>query len=250
MRIREGGRGWAYAGVALGGVVSIAANVGHSYVPPVDAAIGWRPRVGAVAFAVVWPVFLFVAVEILARTKWKRGMRWVLLRFGGLIPVASVAAVVSYRHLSGLLAFYGEDPLTVAIGPLAVDGLMVMATSALIATGARHGAPAAATADTGQAPADVTADPVADSAPDTEADAAPPVSPNTKPTRAHVRRRPASADKVAKAAAKMPGATVAAIAAKAGVSESTARRHLPVPDAPMASPTPPPPAETTTLAAA
>jgi hypothetical protein len=51
---------------------------------------------------------------------------------------------VSYRHLSGLLAFYGEDGLTVAIGPLAVDGLMVMATGALIATGARR---AAATGD-------------------------------------------------------------------------------------------------------
>src|SRR5690606_65095 len=53
--------------------------------------------------------------------------------------VASVAAVVSYRHLSGLLSHYGEDPLTVAIGPLAVDGLMVVATGALLATGrARH----------------------------------------------------------------------------------------------------------------
>ena len=41
--------------------------------------------------------------------------------------------------------------------------------------------------------------------------------------------RPASAQRVAKAAAKMPGATVAQIAAKAGVSESTARRHLPAP---------------------
>ena len=70
----------------------------------------------------VWPVFLFVAIEILARTTWKPGARWIVLRFGGLIPVAAVAAVVSYRHLSGLLDFYGEDALTVAIGPLAVDG--------------------------------------------------------------------------------------------------------------------------------
>lgn len=42
-------------------------------------------------------------------------------------------------------------------------------------------------------------------------------------------RRPVSADKVARAAARSPDATVAQIAAKAGVSESTARRYLPTP---------------------
>ncbi len=36
--------------------------------------------------------------------------------------------------MSGLLAHYGEDGLIVAIGPLAVDGLMVMAAGALVAT--------------------------------------------------------------------------------------------------------------------
>jgi hypothetical protein len=49
--------------------------------------------------------------------------------------VALVAAFVSYRHLSGLLEHWSEDGATVAFGPLAVDGLMVMATGALIAIG-------------------------------------------------------------------------------------------------------------------
>src|SRR5205814_2135801 len=53
-------------------------------------------------------------------------------------PVALVAAFVSYRHLSGLLAHYGEEPLAAWTGPLAVDGLMVVATGALIATGRHH----------------------------------------------------------------------------------------------------------------
>jgi hypothetical protein len=35
---------------------------------------------------------------------------------------STATRMVSYRHLSGLLAFYGEDPLTVLIGPLAADG--------------------------------------------------------------------------------------------------------------------------------
>jgi hypothetical protein len=133
------GRGWAYTGAILGGAVSIAANVAHSYVPPAGVT-DWQPQTGAVVGAVFWPAALFVAVEILARTAWPIGARWLLARFAGLLPVALVAAVVSYRHLSGLLAFYGEDSLTATIGPLAVDGLMVMATGALIATAAHRNA--------------------------------------------------------------------------------------------------------------
>ncbi|HZN72694.1 MAG TPA: hypothetical protein VFC00_13580 [Micromonosporaceae bacterium] len=145
------GRGWAYLGITLGGVVSIAANVAHSYVPPPGAPIGWTPPAGAVVSAFFWPIFLFVALEILARTRWPHGWFWILLRIFGLLPVAIVAGVVSYRHLSGLLGFYGEDPLTATIGPLAVDGLMVVATGALIATGKHrttHTPHASATVDT------------------------------------------------------------------------------------------------------
>ena len=76
----------------------------------------------------------------------------------------------------------------------------------------------------------------------TPAPDAPPARVDATPavTKRVTRPRPkslTSAEKVARAAAKLPGATVAQIAAKAGVSESTARRYL-------ASPTGPQPAET------
>src|SRR5262245_24065423 len=131
---RTTGRGWAYAGATLGGAVSIAANVAHSYVPPADASGTWTPPAGAVVGAVFWPIALFFAIEILARTPWRAGLGWLAVRFAGLLPVALVAAVVSYRHLAGLLTYYREDSLAATIGPLAVDGLMVMATAALVAT--------------------------------------------------------------------------------------------------------------------
>ncbi|SCL14053.1 DUF2637 domain-containing protein [Micromonospora inyonensis] len=142
---RGAGRGWAYVGVVLGGVVSIAANVAHTYLPkpPPDAPAGWVPDPSwspsplAVALSVFWPVALFVAVEILTRIPWGDSVGSFIARVSGVLPVAVVAAVVSYRHLSGLLAHFGEDPLTVAIGPLAVDGLMVMASAALLVTGRR-----------------------------------------------------------------------------------------------------------------
>lgn len=129
------GRAWAYTGALLGASASVAANVAHSYVPPAGAAAGWAPHVGAVVGAVFWPVALMVALEILARTAWPGGWGWGALRWLGLGLVAAVAAVVSYLHMSGLLAYYGEHWLTVRFGPLAVDGLMVMAAGALIATG-------------------------------------------------------------------------------------------------------------------
>ena len=114
--------------------MSIAANVAHSFIPPTGAPTNWHPQPGAVVGAIVWPVFLFIAIEIMARTSWPTGLSWRALRWGGLLPVAAVAAFVSYRHLSGLLAFYGEDHLVTILGPIAVDGLMAMATGALLAT--------------------------------------------------------------------------------------------------------------------
>ena len=42
-RIKQPGRGWAYTGAILGGLVSIAANVAHSFLPPAHAC----PDVGA-----------------------------------------------------------------------------------------------------------------------------------------------------------------------------------------------------------
>src|SRR4051794_27693595 len=100
------GRRWAYLGAALGGTVSIAANIAHSYVPPAGVGVDWTPRADAVVGAVFWPVALFVATEILTRVAWPSGRRWQLVKWLGMLPVAAVAALVSYRHLSGLLGFY------------------------------------------------------------------------------------------------------------------------------------------------
>lgn len=129
-----GGRAWGYLGAVLGGLASIGANTAHSYLAPAGAHVGWRPPVGAVIGAQFWPVALCVALEILARTSWPPRKWWIVVRLLGLVPVAVVAATVSYEHLSGLLAHYGEDRLTVVIGPLAVDGLMVMSSAAILAT--------------------------------------------------------------------------------------------------------------------
>lgn len=125
------GRGWAYVGALLGGAASVAANVAHSYIGPDPSAL-------EVAFSVFWPAALFVCVEVLARVAFPKGFGYAALRFVGVSLVALVAAVVSYRHLSGLFAHYGEDPVAVTIGPLAVDGLLALCSAALILTGRKR----------------------------------------------------------------------------------------------------------------
>lgn len=96
----------------------------------------------------------------------------------------------------------------------------------------------AAVKQTDTPPAEVAAEPVSEATVTTAlppADAAP-----------HVKRaRPkalTSADKVTRAAAKLPAGTVPQIAAKAGVSERTVRRYLPAPTGPDAAETAPEPA--------
>jgi len=225
----------------LGGAVSIAANVAHSYVPPPGAAdpARWHPQTGAVVGAVFWPLALFVAVEILARTAWPAGRRWIAVRYLGLLPVALVAAGVSYRHLSGLLAFYHEDGLTSSIGPLAVDGLMVMATGALIATGARRPAPVPATVAV-LTPAETTQPP--DTATDRPADTIPDISPDTRRIPKRTSRRPSKPD-TATAARRLrerhPDMPTTDIARRLGVTDRTIRRHLNTPPSP-ANPSDPP----------
>jgi hypothetical protein len=225
------GRRWAYTGAILGGVASIAANVAHSFIPPEAASQDWTPEAGAVVGAIVWPVFLFVAVEIFARVLWPHGRPWKLLRWAGILPVAAVAALVSYRHLSGLLHHYGEEPIVTVLGPLAVDGLMVMATGALIATGHRTtepvSSPAGVAASDASAPTtvpshvDTLATPASSTdpaAPTEQADpvpattsalARPPVVPSPTQVAARITGRTATADasdRPVRSAARTPGA--------------------------------------------
>ncbi|GAA4625043.1 hypothetical protein GCM10023196_027670 [Actinoallomurus vinaceus] len=152
-RVAPQGRKSAWAAFLMGVVVSVAANVAHTWHPAAAtlktyAALhggstgGWHPELGAQLAAAFYPCALLLTIELLTRVKWPSGAAWAFARFGGTGVVAAVAAVVSYRHMAGLLAAYGEDALTARIGPLAVDGLMVVASFALLAI-ARDRTPAA-----------------------------------------------------------------------------------------------------------
>lgn len=99
---------------------------------------------------------LFLTVEIMSRVPWPAGRWWSLGRWVGAGTVALVAAVTSYSHMHGLLlSRYGEDRFIAAIQPASVDGLMIVASLALLALG-QHTTRAAETSSADTEPGEPT----------------------------------------------------------------------------------------------
>ncbi|MEU4421271.1 DUF2637 domain-containing protein [Actinoplanes sp. NPDC024001] len=234
--------GWGVRAVfALGIAASLAGNVLHAADNVISQAISaWSP------------VALLLAVELISRIPSRRGALSAV-RLGATAVIAGIAAWVSYWHMVGVATRYGEADSSAYLLPFSVDGLIVVASISLVEIGGRirtrtDAAEPAPVVESAPAAAEVTAS-EAPAAPVAVADSTPVPAVKKMPAK-RVTPRPASAEKVAKAAAKLPGATVAEIAAKAGVSVSTARRHLPARRVTDASPSAPVPAETPALIAA
>lgn len=153
----SGARRYAWAGFALGSLVSVAGNWLHAWLPATDHGPDWAPSLGSQIGAAVWPVALLVAVEVLSRTPWPGGKAWMLVRFGGAAVVALGSGVISYGHIHSVLTAWGYDRLGAGVGPLVIDGLMLISGFALLAMG--HAAP------TKQTDREAPAPPVAKRAP-------------------------------------------------------------------------------------
>ncbi|SCE71609.1 Protein of unknown function [Micromonospora haikouensis] len=242
--------GWGVRSVfALGIAASLAGNVLHAADNVISQAISaWSP------------VALLLAVELISRIPARRG-GLSAVRLGATAVIAGIAAWVSYWHMVGVAVRYGEADSSAYLLPFSVDGLIVVASISLVEIGGRIRAltettiEAEAVSEPAPAPVDlVESKPVYTNediwGPELPAAEPAPVLAVKKTPAKRVTPRPVSAEKVAKAAAKMPDAPVSEIAAKAGVSVSTARRHLAALRVTDASPSAPVPAETPALAAA
>lgn len=230
--------GWAVRAVfALGIAASLAGNVLHAESNVISQAISaWSP------------LALLLTVELISRIPTRRGAASIA-RMAATALIAGIAAWVSYWHMAGVAAEYGETGAAPYLLPLSVDGLIVVASVSLVEIGDRIRSLTAVEPVTRVAVPTPPA--VSEPAPEPVVADGPAETPVVKkPPVKRVTPRPASAVKVAKVAAKMPGAPVKEIAAKAGVSPSTVRRHLAALHAIDASPSAPVPAETPTLAAA
>jgi hypothetical protein len=131
--VPPGGRLVAWTGFIFGSVMSIAANVLHAWLPAGHEPAGWSPGIAPQVGAAVWPVGLMLAVEALSRIRWPKGLGWGVARFGGAGAVAVGSAIISYGHLRDLLLAWSYGPMAAAVGPLVLDGLMVVCGFALLA---------------------------------------------------------------------------------------------------------------------
>lgn len=126
---------WAVRGVlALGVAASVTANVLHAHPHPISQTIaGWPP------------IALLLAVELISRIPiHRRGLAAVRIIATALI--AGIAAWVSYWHMAGVAARYGETGAAAHLLPLSVDGLIVVASVCLVELGGQMAATAPAPA--------------------------------------------------------------------------------------------------------
>jgi hypothetical protein len=136
--LQKGAKMVAWLGFVFGSGISIAANVLYTWLPAPTQAPGWSPGLAPQIGAAVWPVALLISVEALSRVAWRPGWQWMLARYGGAGTVALGSGVISYGHLKGLLLAWGYGGLESSVGPLVIDGLMVISGFALLAMSPRQ----------------------------------------------------------------------------------------------------------------
>ncbi|MEU5565507.1 DUF2637 domain-containing protein [Micromonospora musae] len=154
---------WAVrATLVLGVAASVAANVLHARPNPISQIIAAWP-----------PLALLLTVEIISRVPHHR---WYLgaIRITAAAIIALIAAWVSYWHLVGVAARYGETGYGAAyLLPISVDGLVLVASVSLVEITARIRAASTAPAATAElSTASAAAAPTL-SAPDEDTVAAP-----------------------------------------------------------------------------
>ena len=203
--------GWGVRGVfTLGIAASLAGNVLHAADNPISKAISaWSP------------LALLLAVELISRVPARRGLAS-FARLAATAVIAGIAAWVSYWHMAGVAAHYGETGASPYLLPFSVDGLIVVASISLVEIGGRLRAfTEPETSPTAQpeptsAPAPALPEPRAETA---EA----PAAPVKRPARPKV----TTAERVARHLAKYPEATQEQVAARLKVSERTVQRYWP-----------------------
>jgi hypothetical protein len=125
----EVARRWAYVGILVGGLASIAGNVTSTVLTESGVHLAFR-----VPWAILWPVLVYIGIEVLTRTDWRKGWAHWGARLVLIGPVSMVAALVSYLHIHHLMRLSGEIGLAQAVGPLAIDGTLFGCTVVLLIT--------------------------------------------------------------------------------------------------------------------
>ncbi|MFG2038127.1 DUF2637 domain-containing protein [Dactylosporangium sp. NPDC048998] len=117
---------WAVrATLLLGVAASVAANILHANGNPISQTIAAWP-----------PLALLLTVELVSRVPVHR-RSLAILRVVATIAISGIAAWVSYWHMAGVAARYGETGASPYLLPFSVDGLIVVASICLVELGGR-----------------------------------------------------------------------------------------------------------------
>jgi hypothetical protein len=74
-----GGRAVAWTGFVFGSIMSVAANVLHTWLPAPHQQPGWSPGLAAQIGAAVWPIGL-LSTAVLSRARWPQGWHRAFVR--------------------------------------------------------------------------------------------------------------------------------------------------------------------------
>jgi hypothetical protein len=112
---------WAVrTALVLGVAASVAANVLHARQNPISQTIAAWP-----------PLALLLTVELISRVPVHR-RSLAVGRLAATALIAGIAAWVSYWHMAGVAARYGESGASPYLMPVSVDGLIVVASISLV----------------------------------------------------------------------------------------------------------------------
>ncbi|GLY98825.1 DUF2637 domain-containing protein [Actinoplanes sp. NBRC 103695] len=112
--------------LALGVAASVTANILHARPNPISQAIAAWP-----------PLALLITVELVTRIPvYRRALG--VVRVVATAAIAGIAAWVSYHHMVGVVARYGETGTVPYLLPLSVDGLIIVASVSLVELAGRR----------------------------------------------------------------------------------------------------------------
>jgi hypothetical protein len=122
----------AYVSLLVGAGLSVAGNLADTYRTR-GADVDNLDRVMAAG----WPILVLLAIEMFVSPRWSTARMFQVWRWLGCLAVGGMAMVVSWTHLHDLMASRGQLYLVSVLGPLAIDGMAIMATGLILSTRVR-----------------------------------------------------------------------------------------------------------------
>lgn len=122
----------AYVSLLVGAGLSVAGNLADTYRTR-GADVDTLDKVMAAG----WPILVLLAIEMFVSPRWSDKRMFQVWRWVGCLAVGGMAMTVSWTHLHDLMASRGQLLIVSVLGPLAIDGMAIMATGLILSTRVR-----------------------------------------------------------------------------------------------------------------